>query len=111
MQKAELSNLGNKAGTPKYGNKKYPQKGTYGQAVVYVQNLLNAQIQLSPLWVDGIAGPKTDFKIRQYQAARRLTVDGIVGSLTLAALEKNQPTNRKKSSKGSMVVPRIGWSV
>ncbi|MCG7940367.1 MAG: peptidoglycan-binding protein [Candidatus Thiodiazotropha lotti] len=107
MEKADLPDLGNK-GNQHYGRKKYPQKGTSGLAVAYVQNLLNARMPPPPLWVDGIFGPKTDSRVRQYQASRRLAVDGIVGPMTLASLEAGPPAIRKRPSAGSMVIPATG---
>ena len=111
MEKADLPNLGNKGKTQFVGRVKYPQIGTYGLAVVYVQNLLNTRMPSLPLWVDGIFGPKTDSRVRQYQASRRLAVDGIVGPMTLTSLEAGPPSVQKRPNAGSMALPRIGWEV
>lgn len=71
--------------------------GSRGMYVAYVQNLLNARIPQAPvLWVDGIFGPKTDQRVRQFQAAKRLDADGIVGPLTWAALEAGPPPIKKR---------------
>ncbi|MEW8348030.1 MAG: peptidoglycan-binding domain-containing protein [Candidatus Thiodiazotropha taylori] len=53
-------------------------------------------------------GPKTDSRVKQYQASRRLVVDGIVGPMTLASLEAGPPPIRKRPNAGNMVVPATG---
>ena len=64
------------------------KRGSRGPYVAYCQNLLNARLSAqAPLWVDGIFGLKTEARVRQYQTAKRLLVDGIVGPQTWAALE------------------------
>ncbi|MCG7949259.1 MAG: peptidoglycan-binding protein [Candidatus Thiodiazotropha taylori] len=108
MEKADLPDLGDKGNQQHYGRKKYPQRGTSGLAVAYVQNLLNARTPPPPLWVDGIFGPKTDSRVKQYQASRRLVVDGIVGPMTLASLEAGPPAIRKRPGAASIVVPATG---
>jgi peptidoglycan hydrolase-like protein with peptidoglycan-binding domain len=40
----------------------------------------------APIVVDGEFGPATDKRVRQYQKANGLTVDGIVGPKTAAAM-------------------------
>ncbi|PVV06203.1 MAG: hypothetical protein B6D77_16405 [gamma proteobacterium symbiont of Ctena orbiculata] len=111
MEKADLPDLRDKGNSQHYGRKKYPQSGTSGLAVAYVQNLLNARMPPTPLWVDGIFGPKTDSRLKQYQVRRRLVVDGIVGPMTLASLEAGPPSIQKRANGGAMVLPRVGWRV
>ena len=84
--------------------------GSRGSAVAYCQNLLNARLNVRPsLWVDGIFGAKTDGQVRRYQAARRLTVDGIVGPMTWASLEAGPPVIRKRpAGPARVVVPATG---
>jgi len=72
------------------------RQGSAGPRVAYCQNLLNARLTAQPcLWVDGNFGPKTDNRVRQYQALNRLPVDGIVGPQTWAALEAGPPPIKK----------------
>jgi peptidoglycan hydrolase-like protein with peptidoglycan-binding domain len=109
MEKADLSDLGDKDNTQYYTRKKYPQSGTSGLAVAYVQNLLNARMPPPPLWVDGRFDPKTESRVKQYQASRRLVVDGIVGPMTLTSLEAGPPSIRKRTGSGSVMLARVGW--
>jgi peptidoglycan hydrolase-like protein with peptidoglycan-binding domain len=52
-----------------------------------VQDVLNQHIQrLDPLKVDGLFGPKTEERVREFQRANTLQVDGIVGPKTGALL-------------------------
>lgn len=50
-----------------------------------------AALGYSPGALDGIPGPKTTAAVKQFQRARNLTADGIVGPLTMAALFGAQP--------------------
>ncbi len=112
MKQAALPSLGSERHTQQYASQQYPQRNTYGLAVVYVQNLLNTRMHSTSLWVDGVFGPKTDLQIRQFQATQRLKTDGIVGPLTLTSLEAGLPSStQKRPNSGSMVLPRIGWEV
>lgn len=70
--------------------------GSTGSRVAYCQNLLNARLMTQPcLWVDGIFGPKTDVRVRQYQAMKGLPVDGIIGPKSWASLEAGPPPIKK----------------
>jgi hypothetical protein len=51
------------------------------------QGLLSAYSPVNPGAVDGIAGPKFDRSVREYQTLKGLAVDGVVGEKTWKALE------------------------
>jgi len=55
-------------------------------ALEQVQSRLNALGASPPLTVDGVMGPKTLAAIKAFQASHNLAVDGVVGPQTLAAL-------------------------
>lgn len=61
------------------------RSGDSGEAVVYLQTLLCDAGDTIP--VDGKFGQKTEASVRAFQQAEGLTVDGIVGAKTWAALE------------------------
>ena len=61
----------------------------------YSQDIYDAQVKLKNLGlytstVDGINGPGTKRAIKQFQEKAGLNIDGVVGPLTLAALEKGE---------------------
>ena len=61
----------------------------------YSQEIYDAQVKLKNLGlytstVDGINGPGTKRAIKQFQEKAGLNIDGVVGPLTLAALEKGE---------------------
>jgi len=62
--------------------------GSSGEDVRAIQNALNIQRGLpgAPLVVDGVFGRLSDARVRAYQTAKKLTVDGIVGRATRLAL-------------------------
>jgi len=62
------------------------RRGARGAAVKDAQRLLTRAG--FPCSADGIFGPKTDAAVRAFQRARKLTVDGIVGRHTWAALRR-----------------------
>lgn len=75
------------------------RQGSQGLHVAYCQNLLNARVPYpTVLWVDGMFGQLTDQRVRQFQTVRGLTVDGIVGPQTLAALEMGPPPIHRRPS-------------
>jgi len=61
------------------------RSGSSGEAVETLQKKLAAK-GFNPGAADGIFGPKTDDALRRFQEAEGLTVDGIAGPNTYAAL-------------------------
>lgn len=58
-------------------------RGVTGADVRALQDVLNFHIRRGePLKVDGIFGPRTDARVRDFQKANKLKVDGIVGPRT-----------------------------
>lgn len=61
--------------------------GSHGQAVIKVQYVLISRgWNLGPSGADGIFGQRTDQVVRQFQAEKGLTADGIVGPQTWVSL-------------------------
>jgi hypothetical protein len=61
--------------------------GASGQDVRALQDALNFQIRRgTPLSVDGVFGPKTEARVREFQRVTNLKVDGVAGPLTQAQL-------------------------
>lgn len=66
------------------------QQGSEGSAVSRLQQLLTGAG--FPVPTTGTFGPLTDAAVRQFQSARGLTSDGVVGPQTWAALDKKPDT-------------------
>ena len=64
------------------------RKGLYASEppVERLQTILNFVRGVPDLAVDAIFGPKTEAAVREFQSNENLTVDGIVGRQTWAAL-------------------------
>ena len=84
--------------------------GSTGTDVIYLQQSLT-KLGYNPGPIDGIFGSKTDTAVRSFQKSKGLVVDGIVGPVTWAAIDKalqNQPTPSrpivKLGSTGSDVI-------
>lgn len=62
--------------------------GMFGQGIDIVQLALNNQppSSLPPLKVDGVFGPRTEARVREFQRSQGLSPDGIVGPDTRRAL-------------------------
>lgn len=82
------------------------RQGNSGTAVRELQTLLNDLVRPVPLLiVDGAFGSKTKQAAMAFQSSRRLTIDGVVGPQTWAALE--QPS-RNRSCAAPPPVPNPG---
>jgi peptidoglycan hydrolase-like protein with peptidoglycan-binding domain len=74
--------------------------GSQGTAVAELQTLLREAGYFNGT-VTGFFGPETDAAVRQFQQASGLSVDGIAGQRTIAALRGNIPTTASSSSSSS----------
>jgi len=65
--------------------------GSRGQEVILVQTLLNLAppTNLPLLQVDGIFGPRTETRVREFQRNKGLAADGVIGPKSFAALIPN----------------------
>ena len=61
--------------------------GSKGENVLYLQQSLT-KLGISPGPIDGIFGTKTDVAVRSFQKSKGLVVDGIVGNISWAAIDK-----------------------
>jgi hypothetical protein len=72
-------------------NKPVLGEGDEGVYVIELQTDLNRELEGCNLDADGDFGSLTDEAVRDYQRSRALTVDGIVGEQTWAALDTHKP--------------------
>ena len=85
-------------GRPSLGSRSM-RKGDRGWDVAALQFLLTKH-GFSPGGIDGGFGSNTDAAVRRFQAAHGLTVDGIVGSATLGALQHGSSGGGSSSGGG-----------
>jgi peptidoglycan hydrolase-like protein with peptidoglycan-binding domain len=65
------------------------RRGAYGEDVKLLQRLLNTKDGHPTLLdVDGAFGPLVEQAVREFQSTHSLSIDGVVGPKTWAALEK-----------------------
>ncbi len=82
------------------------QRGSIGPQVKDLQRRLNARLLPSPgLQDDGKFGALTDAAVRRFQRANRLSVDGIVGPKTKAALNQAGATPTPSPTPSSAPIP------
>lgn len=82
------------------------RKGDEGQDVKELQTLLkkwNSSVLLK-YGADGDFGSETEAAVRMFQSEHKLTVDGIVGKQTYAALEKYEEEVVENPTKGTVIV-------
>jgi peptidoglycan hydrolase-like protein with peptidoglycan-binding domain len=72
-------------------NTRLLQRGDTGEAVTALQNQLQ-QLGFFQANATGYYGPLTEAAVRRFQAARNLSVDGVAGPSTKAALNGLEPT-------------------
>ncbi|MGI0483985.1 peptidoglycan-binding domain-containing protein [Pantanalinema rosaneae CENA516] len=87
-------------------NKPILQLGSQGAAVKELQTLINKFLNAARLKVDGIFGTQTLGAVKEMQERFFLTVDGIVGAKTWAALIAGKNTELpvlKVGSQGDLV--------
>jgi peptidoglycan hydrolase-like protein with peptidoglycan-binding domain len=76
------------------------KRGSQGSAVKELQQLLNLRVA-ARLTVDGIFGAKTEAAVKTVQSIFFLLVDGIVGAKTWTVLRTNEPVGLPVLSLGS----------
>jgi peptidoglycan hydrolase-like protein with peptidoglycan-binding domain len=74
--------------------------GARGAQVTELQNLLRQRINFN-LTVDGLFGEETEGIVKAFQFVVFLPQDGIVGSLTWAALNANKPLSKPVLRRGN----------
>jgi len=79
-------------------------EGSSGEDVRRVQRILVMMKLTNPNSIDGVFGPKTTAAVRLFQEQEGLTVDGIVGTLTWAALPADPNTPRLASGASGTAV-------
>lgn len=87
-------------------------EGDKGSAIQTLQERLNVWKANPALKVDGDFGPATLSAVRAFQAARKLTVDGIVGPQTWTALLKAPPLVKFEAPTGTRVqtgIISVSW--
>lgn len=72
-----------------YDNERFLSKGDSGASVEKVQQALIAlDFPIPEVGANGIFGIETDLAVRSYQESRKLTVDGVIGAITIKSLDE-----------------------
>ena len=85
-----------------------PAAANAGSANVAALQVAMSALGLYPHPIDGITGPWTQRAVRTFQAQHGLTVDGVAGRQTRAALGKR---GKPKLGKRPMHIGQRGWDV
>lgn len=86
-------------------------EGDRGSEVVEIQKQL-ASLNYSIGSVDGVFGPATEQAVKEFQAARGLSVDGIVGEATYRSLmNRAMPVNRSGNSALTRSILRNAYAM
>ena len=80
------------------------QKGAKGPAVQSLQQQLNAAGANPPLALDGKLGPATEAALRQFQQAKGIAVDGVVGPQTMGQIDGGSGAPAPKPAGGPTTV-------
>ena len=85
-----------------------PATASAGSADIAALQVAMRAVGLYPHPIDGISGPWTQTAVRTFQAQRGLTVDGVAGPQTRAALGKR---GKPRLGKRPMHIGQRGWDV
>lgn len=91
---------------PTPGQKPTLRRGDKGEYVTLAQTeLINKGYSCGSFGADGQFGAATEAAVRNFQKDHSLTVDGVIGSKTWAALDNNEP-----SAKYTVTIPHLSKS-
>jgi peptidoglycan hydrolase-like protein with peptidoglycan-binding domain len=97
---------------PEFENIRYIRKGDKGLVIKKLQQaLVDLGFPLPKFGVDGIFGDETESAVKNYQRARGLSQDGIVGPITIAAIDSDFIENvadRQKLDAINLAIKRKG---
>lgn len=81
------------------------RRGSTGEVVKKIQR------QLKGLAVDGIFGPRTEARVKEFQRAMGIGVDGIVGPVTWSYLFPDYPGYLLRRGSRGVWVKRVQWQL
>jgi hypothetical protein len=85
------------------------KRGSRGRAVRFLQILINTRHDPKPkLRAEGVFGFRTEAATKEFQVKRKLTVDGIVGPLTWAALKASGASRSLPAPHVRKFLARLG---
>ena len=91
-----------------YDNERFLRRGDSGSAVEKVQRaLMDVGFPLPRVGADGFFGDETESAVRNYQRARGLSVDGVIGPITIGSLDAEFSTGVTESSVPPAPEPQV----